>query len=41
MTQLARDPLASRAGNAMEVDFTGGEDTATESMVSTTKSALA
>ena len=41
MARLAQDLPVSRAGSAMEVDSTEGEDAATEPMVSTTKSALA
>ena len=40
MARLARELLASHAGSAMEVDSIEGEDTATETMVSTIKSTL-
>ena len=41
MARLAQEPPASHTGSAMQVDSTEGEDAATETMVSTIKSALA
>ena len=41
MARLAQELPASRAGSAMEVNSTEGKDAATETMVSTIKSALA